>query len=297
VSGAFDAHPQNLQNLITTFNTTAAAFAAQSANLQKAVAELPKTLQVATPALSALNAAFPPLRALARALIPGVQSAGPAIDASLPFVTQLRLLVQPSELRGLTRDLAGTVPSLAKLTKETIPLMRDQVRPASSCAVGQLLPWSRLSINDPNFNASNGFPSKPTYAELPSGLLPGLSGESRNFDANGPYFRVLGMGGTYVNSLSPGMFGTAIYPIDGIQPVPPVGDKHPPIEAGVPCETQQAITSLASPVGPGPPQVASAKASPAGQALQQALRNEATALLSHDIKQQGFPYKLAGAAK
>ncbi len=36
VSGALDAHPQNLQSLITDFNTTAAAFARQSANLQRA---------------------------------------------------------------------------------------------------------------------------------------------------------------------------------------------------------------------------------------------------------------------
>ena len=51
-----------------------------------AVAALPKTLAAAIPAFNALNAAFPPLRTLAKALIPGVKSTGPMIDASLPLM-------------------------------------------------------------------------------------------------------------------------------------------------------------------------------------------------------------------
>ena len=291
VSGAFDAHPAQLKSLITDFNTTAAAFARKNVALQNAVGELPKTLAAAMPAFHTLNAAIPPLRALARALIPGVKSSGPTIDASLPFVNQLRQLVQPSELRGLAGDLAGTVPSLAKLTQDTIPLMKNQVRPASSCAVGQILPWSRLTINDANFNASNGFPPKPTYQEI-TGILPGLAGESRNFDANGPYFRIIGEGGTFVNSLSPGKAGNSIYPINGVQPIPPAGDKRPPLQENVPCETQQTISSLQAAVGGGPKSMSVTKSTPAGQALQQALTTQMTSLLGRDVKQQGLPYKI-----
>ena len=105
------------------------------------MAELPQTLSVAIPAFNALNAAFcsgpqipdcapGPLPQLAKALIPGVKSTGPMIDASLPFITQLRYLVSPSELRGLTTDLAKTVPALSNLTRESIPLMANGVRPA-----------------------------------------------------------------------------------------------------------------------------------------------------------------------
>ncbi len=192
-SGALDAHPQNLQSVITDFNTTAAAFARQNVALQNAVGELPRTLAAATPALTQLNAAFPPLEALSRALLPGVQTAGPAIDKSLPFIEQLRQLVQPAELRGLVADLRVAVPALAQLTRATIPLMRDGVRPASSCVANVIYPWSQLTINDSNFNASNGFPPRPVYVEAVD-FLPGLAGESRNFDANGPYIRILGQG-------------------------------------------------------------------------------------------------------
>src|SRR5436309_1554497 len=80
VSGAIDTHPQNLQNLITNFNTTAHAFAVQNVALSQAVAELPKTLAAAIPAFHSLNAAFcsgaqvpncapGPLPQLAKALI------------------------------------------------------------------------------------------------------------------------------------------------------------------------------------------------------------------------------------
>lgn len=254
VSNAFNAHPANLQSLITNFNTTAAAFARENVALQDTIAELPRTLAAATPAFNALNAAFPPLRALARALIPGVRSAGPTIDVSLPFIKQLRLLVQPAELRGLVNDLSPTIPALATLTNDTIPLMRDQVRPASQCVVQVIYPWSNLQINDSNFNASNGFPPHPAYVEDLQ-LLPGIAGESRTFDGNGPYIRLLFGGGMFTYSLQPGIFGSLLEPLTGVQPVPPPNDAHPALEEGVPCETQQPIASLNAPEGSPPAQI------------------------------------------
>ncbi len=99
VSGAFDAHPQNLKNLITDFDTTAFAFARENVALQRTVQQLPKTLAAAIPAFNALNAAFPPLaRARSRAdsgrrllqahdrgepaLHPPAAAAGPALGAA-----------------------------------------------------------------------------------------------------------------------------------------------------------------------------------------------------------------------
>jgi phospholipid/cholesterol/gamma-HCH transport system substrate-binding protein len=194
-----------------------------------------------------------------------VKSTGPMIDASLPFITQLRYLVSPSELRGLTADLSGTVPALSNLTRASIPLMANGVRPLSSCVSNVVIPWSKLTINDPNFNASNGFPARPVYVEGVD-YLPGLAGESRNFDANGPYIRILGTGGTLTYSLQPGLFGQALAPLQGEQPQPPPGEHSPPLEPTVPCETQQAITDLSTPTGGPPPQASSSLSAP-GAAL------------------------------
>jgi hypothetical protein len=228
------------------------------------VAELPRTLAAAIPAFNALNAAFPPVRQLARALLPGVRSAGPAIDASLPFITQLRLLVRPSELRGLAADLAVSIPALAHLTRATIPLMKNEVRPASSCVANVIHPWSELTVPDSHFNASNGFPPRKVYVEAVD-YLPGLAGESRTFDANGPIVRVGLTGGTLTYSLAPNTFGQSIVPLGGAQPVSP--KHHPPIEPNVPCETQPAITDLTAPETTFNPIIAGNVVSSLGQQL------------------------------
>lgn len=296
VSGALDAHPSNLQSLITDFNTAAGAFARQNVALRQAVAQLPRTLAAATPAFDALNAALPPLRSLARALLPGVVSAGPAIDTSLPFITQLRLLVQRPELRGLSSDLAGTVPALAKLVVATIPLMRSGVRPASSCIANVVYPWSQLTLNDPNFNASNGFPPHKAYVEAVD-FLPGLAGESRDFDANGPYIRVLANAGTLTYSLSPNLLGQSLAKISAAQPQLPPGGRRPPLEPHVPCETQPPITSLSAPSGGPISSITTSLAAP-GAALRFRSAAQATiATVRSQVKQQGLHVKVSGGSR
>jgi hypothetical protein len=165
------------------------------------------------------------------------------VDKSLPFITQLRLLVQPSELQGLAKDLRPTVPALASLTQQTIPFMKNQVRPFASCVANVILPWSNLTLHDSHFNASNGFPERKVYVEAVD-FLPGLAGESRSFDANGPYIRILGNGGTLTYSLSPGFFGQSLFPLSSVEPALPPGGKRPPYMEKVPCETQKALQTV-----------------------------------------------------
>jgi hypothetical protein len=299
VSGALDAHPQNLQSLLTDFNTTANAFGRQQAALSSAVAELPRTLAAATPAFNALNAALPPLRSFARALDPGVRNGGPAIDASLPFITQLRLLVRPSELRGLVADLAVTVPALANLTNATIPFMRDGVRPASSCVSNVISPWSHLTLNDPHFDARAGFPPHEAYIEAID-FLPGLAGETHAFDANGPYIRILAGSGMFTYSLQPGLFGQALAPINAVQPQPPPNATRPPLVGGdpglpnIPCETQPAIKTLNdAPAGQPPKAIDTNLSAPGAQARYDADVKALVASLRYLLKVQGLPYQVS----
>ncbi len=313
VSASFNAHPQALQSLITDFNTTAGALASQSANLQSTIAQLPATLSAATPAFDAVNAALcsgpagpppcapGPVPQLAKALLPGVKTTGHTIDVSLPFINQLRLLVQPAELRGLTQDLVPTIPALANLTNQTIPLMRDQVRPASSCVVQNVIPWSNLEINDSNFNASNGFPPHPAYVEDLQ-LLPGIAGESRTFDGNGPIIRLLFGGGTFTYSLNLGgipTFGSLLQPLEGVQPVPPPNDQRPPLAGGdvpnAPCETQAPITNLDSPEGAPPAQIHPVSSSPPLLGLQQTTTKLFGADIADALKATGSSLKVGGA--
>jgi phospholipid/cholesterol/gamma-HCH transport system substrate-binding protein len=230
VAEAIDRDPERLKALIGDFNTTAAAFAREDGNLRASLAELPRTLRAAQPALGELNQAFPPLRALAVELRPGVESAAPTIDAALPFVRELRGLVSPRELRGLAADLRVTVPALAALVERSVPLYRE-VRRAASCQNEVVLPWSRDTVPDKRFPAQG-----PVFEEAPK-PLPGLAGESRSGDANGQWFRVLAAGGKNLVTLTPGVFATTPEPLLGANPPKP--QARPPLRADVPCETQE----------------------------------------------------------
>jgi phospholipid/cholesterol/gamma-HCH transport system substrate-binding protein len=233
---------------------------------------------------------------LARALIPGVKSTSATVDASLPFITQLNGLVQPAELRGLTADLKPTVPALAKLTNDTIPLMKNQVRLASSCVVNVIHPWSELTVPDSHFTAANGFPSRKVYVEAVD-YLPGLAGESRDFDANGPYIRILGTGGTLTYSLSPGLFGQSLSQLDAVQPMLPPGGTRPPYKETTPCETQKAITTLATPSsGPIPTAGTGGLPTPAAKAEWIGAMSGALKSIEAEATQEGLKVNTAQVA-
>src|SRR5215210_5606637 len=150
VAGALDRNPQRLKDLVTNFRRTAGAFARENQALESAIAELPRTLRAAQPALDALNRSFPGLRGFARDLRPGVESSGPTIDVSMPLLKQLPGLVSKSEPRGLTPDLRPTVPALARFTRESVPL-NQQIRESASCQNEVILPWSHDRLQDDKF--------------------------------------------------------------------------------------------------------------------------------------------------
>ncbi len=242
-AAALDQNRAQLKSLVTDFNTTAAAFAARDRDLSATIVELPRTLRAAMPALRELNVSFPAVRRLVRAARPAVRSSGPAIDASLPFVRQARRLVSKPELLGLTNDLRSAVPSLAKLTKESVPLYA-QVSQASECQNETVLPWTKDQIQDPQF------PTRGPVYEESTKSLPGLAGESRTGDANGQWFRVLLNQPAFAYPDAHGSFFLGDE-IQGVNP-PVAGNRpRPPLRSDVPCETQQS-PDLRTQAGPAP---------------------------------------------
>jgi len=233
---ALDLHEDDLKSLVTNFNATAAAFAREDGPLQQSIPALDAVLRTGTPTLRTLNAALPSLRRFSVDALPGVKSSGPTIDASMPFVTQARQLVSQSELRGLTGDLLVTIPSLAKLNHDAIPLL-DQTRQLSSCTNNVLLPFAMSKIPDPDFPAN----SDQFYKQAPRALV-GLAGESRTNDSNSGMFHVEVGAGPFTVAQTDGageqIFGQSPYPIEATRPAKP--SSRPVDRPGVPCETQQA---------------------------------------------------------
>lgn len=250
-----------LGDLVTNFATAMGALGAESEALRSSVAELPATLDAADPAFAALNGAFPPLRALAREALPGVESTPETLDVATPFFAELRGLASIEEARGLAADLRGTVPPLASLTART-PGLLEELRALSSCANAVLNPFSNSTVSGgPDYpHTAPG----PAYQQLGYSLV-GAGGESRNGDGNGQYVRAATGSGDTVVALTPNdatedFYGTVGFPILGSMP-PIDSSAKTPYRPEVPCETQEPPDLSAGPAGPAPPQ------SPASQML------------------------------
>jgi virulence factor Mce-like protein len=282
VAQALDRDPQALKDLIVAFDATAAALADREDDLRDATAELPRALRAALPAFDALNAALPSVRALAAAARPAIRSTGPAVDALLPAVRQLRGLVSTAELKGLAADLRGAAPGLARMARSSVPLL-GQLRALSGCTSDVLVPTGNDKLQDAAFPATG-----PVHEELAK-WLPAVAGESRSFDANGSWFKVLGQGGLETFNLGNGLFGTTLRPIVGVNPPP--DRTRPPLQPSVPCETQQ-TPDLRSIPGAPPPSARANPDSPTARARYQKARATAIALLRRELRDAGKSTKV-----
>jgi phospholipid/cholesterol/gamma-HCH transport system substrate-binding protein len=230
-TGALIVHEDQLKDLITNFNTTMGAFASQAGNLRSSIRLLSPTLVNANAALASLNRAFPPTRAFAREILPGVRETGPTINASFPWVAQGRKLFSKPELRGLASDLAPATADLADLTNESLTLL-PKINRTSLCVSDVVLPTGDIVIHDP-FDTGEA-----NYKEFWQTMV-GLSGESQNFDGNGSYVRFQPGGGSQAvalgnpKSASGQLIGAAAARVQGVQPRYP--GKRPPYVTSVPC--------------------------------------------------------------
>jgi phospholipid/cholesterol/gamma-HCH transport system substrate-binding protein len=235
---ALNRDPEALKDLVTSFNVTAGAFAREDAALEAAIPELRDTLVTAQPALQSLNDALPSLRRFSIEALPGVRSSAPTLRASLPFITQARLLFRPSELRGAARELRRQTPSFVRLNRTTVPLL-EEGRTLSACSNQVLIPFAFSEIPDPDFPDNKG-----RFIDQANRGLVGLSGESRLMDANNQYFHASAV-------------GPPQQPGNSLRPAPPPDGGSGALERrpDLPCENQEPpnLNAPAAALGaPGP---------------------------------------------
>jgi phospholipid/cholesterol/gamma-HCH transport system substrate-binding protein len=247
VTAALNANEGVLQDFISNFNRTVGAFAAQQGNLQQTIHLLGPVLTKADSTLVHLNESFPPTRAWAREILPGVRETPATINASFPWIAQTRKLVSPQELGGLVHELRPTVHDLAAINDEALKLI-PQLDLINRCATNVILPTGDVPIND-------GFLSTglANYKEFWQSMV-GLSSESQNFDGNGQYTRFQTGGGD--QSVSTGaspsgrLFGNAAIKPIGTQPKAP--GREPPYNSKATCYKQTLPNLNNAPVGAGP---------------------------------------------
>jgi phospholipid/cholesterol/gamma-HCH transport system substrate-binding protein len=234
-TAALTRHEVQLKDLITNFNRTMAAFASESGNLSASIRELAPTLQNANTAFASLNAAFPPTRAFAREILPGVRETPATIQASFPWIAQTRKLVSQAELGGLLKQLSPATADLAHLTDSAIELL-PQTTLVSRCARQVVLPTGDIPIKDEFANGA------ANYKEFWWGMV-ALAGESQNFDGNGSYVRFQPGGGDQTVSMGSASSGSGV--VFGNNVGVPLGNrpfypgKRPPYRPDVPCYTQK----------------------------------------------------------
>jgi phospholipid/cholesterol/gamma-HCH transport system substrate-binding protein len=235
VAGALTSNESQLEGLITNFNRTMAAFASEDTNLAATIRELPPTLEKADTAFDALNRSFPPTRAWALEIIPGIKLLGPTINASFPWITQVEKLVSPAELGGLVNQLQPATADISNLTNQTLKLL-PQVDLTNRCVLHDILPTGDEVIQDGNLTTG-----VPNYKEFWYTLV-GLSGEGENFDGNGMYVRFQPGGGSQTVSTGKTsfggdtLFGNALTKPLGTRPAYP--GKRPPYRPDAPCYQQ-----------------------------------------------------------
>ena len=223
-----------LEDLIVNFNRTMGAFASEEGNLRASISELAPTLEIANAAFASLNAAFPPTRAFAIEILPGVRETAATIDAAFPWVEQVSALMGQPELGGLLDDLTPATRDLAEVTDESLDLL-PQTDLLSKCARDNLLPTGNVVIRD-EFQTG-----RENYKDFFYALV-GLAGEGQNLDGNGQYVRFQTGGGAQQLSFAPGDKGFP--PQFGALPTPPLGNRpampsrKPVFDGSKPCYKQ-----------------------------------------------------------
>jgi phospholipid/cholesterol/gamma-HCH transport system substrate-binding protein len=267
VFGALLSREEQLKDLITNFNITTGALAAESDNLSATLRELAPTLELAQPSLQHLSESLPPLRSFARALEPSIAELPGTITASGPWLRQTRLLLRKPELGGLAKILRRAQPDLARVTRTSIGALRQNGLVAR-CGSQVLVPTGNTVIDD----AGGAYPfstGQLAYREIfyTAAQAAGIGG---SFDGNGSFLRLQPGGGDVMTIAdNPDLPGRRNQTLLSPTIAPPIGTRpnlsaspKPPFNTDRPCHTNPVPdlngtggSGLAGDIGPPMPEV------------------------------------------
>jgi len=245
VTGTLRGSSAQLADLVTALDRTSTALASSDGSLAQSVSGLDQTLQVAPPALSAVDRALPPVTNLARTLDPSLKVAPPLVDGLTKAVGELAAVVAPAE-RGRLLDTLKTTfvefPSTLRQLGTAFPVTKA----VTDCLRTHVTPV--LTSQVPDGSLSTGRPVWQDFVHF----IVGLSSAVQNFDGNGYWIRsILGTG---TNTASVGRLLSSGESVPGIQGSSPhwVGDLTPSdFRPDASCSSQPVVNLSASSSGPG----------------------------------------------
>jgi phospholipid/cholesterol/gamma-HCH transport system substrate-binding protein len=226
-----------LTQLISDFDTTMQATAAQQQGLRQTVALLGPTARNANTAFGALDRAFPAAEQYAIDLAGSLPELPQTITTAYPWLAQAGPLLSNSELRGLLEDLQPATGYLAKLTNSEIQFL-PKITAFNRCITKVFLPTGNLVLNDGSLSSG-----VPNYREFWYGMT-GQAAEGQGADGNGNYLRISASGGPLTvesgktNYYGQNDVGFGQLPAPALNTRPAFPNKVPPLKRNVACYTQ-----------------------------------------------------------
>jgi virulence factor Mce-like protein len=199
VTSTLAANSAQLTDLIRSLNLTAGALASTDGALAQTISGVDQTLRAAPASLVSIDRALPPVARLAVTLDPSLKLAPAILTSVTGAVQELSKIVAPAERVRLLRTLNATFsqfPAILRLLAATFPITKQ----VTDCLLTHVTPIFNQQV--PDGSLSSGRPVWQDFVHF----LPNIAGASGNFDANGPYTRVLAGAGT--NSLTGGALGS-----------------------------------------------------------------------------------------
>jgi ABC-type transporter Mla subunit MlaD len=239
-----------LAALVSEFDQTMRATAAQQQGLRQTVALLGPTAQNATAAFGSLDAAFPATEQFSNDLASGIQQLPRTISAADPWLAQAGPLLSAPELRGLLEQLAPASGDLAKLTHAELQFL-PQIDAFDRCITGVFLPTGNIVVGDGPLSTG-----VPNYREFWYAMV-GQAAEGQGADGNGNLLRIATGGGSH--TIESGQtnydlnadtsFAQVAFP--PLRTRPAYANRVPPLRRDVPCWTQP-IPNVNGPTSVGP---------------------------------------------
>ncbi len=244
------AASSQLTALVSDFDTTMRAIAAQQQPLRRTIALLGPTARHADTAFSALDAAFPATAQFSDQLANGLAQLPSTINSAYPWLAQALPLFSRSELRGLLADLAPASGALAMLTHEELRFL-PRIDEFNRCITRVFLPTGNIVVNDGPLSSG-----VPNYREFWYAMT-GQAAEGQGADGNGNFLRIGGGGGpftvetgktNYVGQIDTGFAQMSAQPL---RTRPAYPNSVPPLQRLVPC-FKQPIPNVNGPASTGP---------------------------------------------
>jgi virulence factor Mce-like protein len=249
-SAGLAAADRQLTPLVSDFDQTVRATAAEQQPLRRAIARLAPTVRNANFAFSALYTAFPATERFANTLAGALPELPPTIHAALPWLAQAKPLLSQPELQGLLRDLAPAAGSLAALAHDTRRFL-PRIDAFNRCITRVFLPTGNVVVNDGALSAV-----VPNYQEFWYAMA-GQAAEGQPADGNGNYLRINASGGPFTVESGKTNFGgeadvgLAQMPARPLRTRPAYPNSVPPLTRKVPCYTQP-VPNVNGPASFGP---------------------------------------------